>query len=93
MTIEVPANLLCDKKSVVKNSSIPPSFLNKRHKAIYYHRVRGDHTVGFLLVVWIPGELKLTDLFTKTKMPGNTSYNLVESIVSNTASPIIGTDS
>ena len=37
---------------------------------------------------WITGEFKLADLFTKTTMPGNTMHNLVDSIVSNTASPI-----
>ena len=75
-------------ESILSNTAV----LNKRHNAIYYRRVRGDHTAGVLRVGWIPGELKLPDLFTKATMPGNKSYNLVESIISNTESPIIGTD-
>ena len=46
ISVEGPSEIFCDNVSVVKNSSIPPSFLNKRHKAIYYHRVRGDNTRG-----------------------------------------------
>ena len=43
---------------------------------------------GILRVGWIPGEFNLVELFTKTTMPGNTRHNLVDSIFSNTASPI-----
>ena len=74
--------------SVVKNSSIPKSALNKRYNAICYYRVREDQAAGILRVGWIPGECNLSDLFTKTTMPGNTRYNLVDSIFSNTASSI-----
>ena len=73
---------------VVKNSSIPTSVLNKRHNAIYYHRVREAQAAGILCVGWIIIEFNLADLFTKTKMPGNTRHNLVDSILSNTALPI-----
>ena len=78
----------CDNMSVVKNSSIPTSALNKRHNVIYYHRVREAQVACTLRVVWIPGEFNLADFFTKTTMPGNTRHNLVDSIFSNTASPI-----
>ena len=43
---------------------------------------------GILHIGWIPGEFNLVDLFTNTTMPGNTRHNLVDSIFSNTASPI-----
>ena len=43
---------------------------------------------GILHIVWIPGEFNLVDLFTNTTIPGNTRHNLVDSIFSNTASPI-----
>ena len=44
----------------------------------------GIHWVG-----WIPGEFNLEDLFTRTKMPGNTRHNLVDSVLSNKAPPIV----
>ena len=86
--VEGPAEVFCDNMSVVNNSSIPTSALNKGHSAIYYHRVREDQAEGILRVGWIPGEFTLADFFTKTTIPGNTRHNLVDSIFSNTASPI-----
>ena len=46
------------------------------------------HYSGVIRFGWILGEFNLADLFTKTTMPGNTRHNLVDSIFSNTASPI-----
>ena len=34
-----PKTVLCDNKSVVTNSSVPVSVLNKKHNDICYHRV------------------------------------------------------
>ena len=86
--VESPAEVFFDHVSVVKNSSIPTPALNKRHNSICYHRVRESQAAGILRVGWIPGEFNLADLFTKTTMHGNTSHKLVDSIFSNTASPI-----
>ena len=74
--------------SVVKNSIIPTSLLNKRHTAICYHRVMEARAAGILRVGCIPGEFNLSDFFTNTTMPGNTRHNLVDSIFYNTSSPI-----
>ena len=38
--VEGPAEVFCDNMSVVKNSSIPTSALNKRHNLICYHIFR-----------------------------------------------------
>ncbi len=38
--IDGPAEVFCDNKSVVTNSSVPASVLNKRHNPICFHRVR-----------------------------------------------------
>ena len=35
--IDGPAEVLCDNQSVVTNTSVPASVLNKRHNAICYH--------------------------------------------------------
>ena len=90
LTVEGPVEVFCDNKSVFKNLSIPKSILNKIHNDIYYHRVRGDHTADVLQVGCIPGEIYLAYLFTKTTTNGNKRHNLVESIFSNTVSPIVG---
>ena len=74
--------------SVVDNSIIPTSALNKRHNFICYHRVREAQAAGIIRFGWIPGEFNLADFSTKTKMRWNTRHNLVDSIFSNTASPI-----
>ena len=94
MSFGVPGNgsaeVFCDNKSVVKNLIIPTSVLNKKHSTICYHMVREDPAEGVLRVGCIPGEFNMSDLFTKTTIPGNTRHNLVDSIFLNTASPIGG---
>ena len=67
--------VFCDNMSVIKNSSINPSALNKRHNSICYQRVMESQDAGILRVGWIPVEFNPADLFTKTKMPGNTKHN------------------
>ena len=81
---EGPAEVFCDNKSVVKNSSIPISVLNKIHNYICYHRLREAQSAGVFRFGWIPGEFNLADLFTNTTMPGNTRHTLVGSILYNT---------
>ena len=86
--------VFCDNKSVINNLIIPTSVLNKIHNAICYHRFRfrESQAAGVLCVGLIVGKFNLDDLFTKTKIPGNTRHNLVEYIFSNRASPIGGID-
>ena len=77
--------MYCDNQSVVTNSSIPTSMLNKRHNAICYHRVREAQAAGTIMVGWIMGEYNLADLFTKTTMTGDLKYRLVHNIFNNDA--------
>ncbi|GFH48949.1 hypothetical protein CTEN210_05425 [Chaetoceros tenuissimus] len=63
--IDGPTEVLCDNKSVVTNSSVPASTLNKRHNAICYHRVREEQACGMIKVLWIEGKYNLADLFSK----------------------------
>ena len=40
INLEGPADIYCENKSVVTNSSVSESVLNRRHNSIFYHRVR-----------------------------------------------------
>ena len=40
VNLEGTSEVYCDNKSVVKNSSVTASVLNKRHNSICYHIVR-----------------------------------------------------
>ena len=48
--LDGPTEVLCDNRSVVTNSSVPASTLNKRHNAICYHRVREAQACGMIKV-------------------------------------------
>ena len=63
--VVAPANLLCDNRGVVKNTSLPSSVLSKRHNAINYHAVREAAAAGILRVGKEDTETNIADLFTK----------------------------
>ena len=63
--IDGPSNLLCDNGSVVKNSSILSSTLNKKHSSIAYHMARWAVAAGEVCIGWINGQYNLADTFTK----------------------------
>ncbi len=48
--IDGPCDVLCANRSVVTNSSVSTSVLNKRHNAICYHRVREAQDAGVIRV-------------------------------------------
>jgi hypothetical protein len=54
-----------DNESVVKNSTLPHSVLNKRHNALSYHRVREAIAAGFLKFYHIRGESNPADILSK----------------------------
>ena len=85
-----PATVLCDNKSVVTNSSVPASVLNKRHNAICYHRCRESQAAQKIRVAWIPGEMNLSDQLTKTTMPANKKNAFVQEIFTNKATILDG---
>ena len=60
-----PANVFCDNRGVVKNSSIPESFLLKKHNLINFHAVREAAAAGILRVGKEDGQTNLADLLTK----------------------------
>ena len=60
-----PTKVLCDNESVVKNSSILASTLNKKHSSIAYHSVRWNVAAHVIQVAWINTHLNLADAMTK----------------------------
>ena len=60
-----PAHILCDNESVVKNSTLIESTLNKKHNSIAYHYVRWNVAAGSIIISWIKSALNLADAFTK----------------------------
>ena len=78
--IEGACDVMCDNRSVVTNSSVPTSVLNKRHNAICYHRVREGQAAGVIRVGWIEGKENVADLFTKTTLSNECKRNFVQSI-------------
>ena len=86
--IDGPADVFCDNQSVVTNSSVPASVLNKRHNAICYHSVREVQAAGIIRIGWIDGKFNLADLFTKTTLAGNVKHGLVMNIFNNVATPL-----
>jgi len=63
--IEGPANVLVDNDSVVKNSTIPSSTLQRKHNSICYHFVRESIAMKQICVTYIPSNENLSDMLTK----------------------------
>ena len=85
---EVPTDVLCYNRSVVTNSSVPTSVLNKRHNALCYHRVREAQAADIIRVGWIEREKNVADLFTKTTLSNESKRKFVQVIFDDIASPL-----
>jgi hypothetical protein len=78
--LEGPANVFCDNKSVVKNSSRPESMLKKRHNAIAYHWCQEAQAAGIIRIAFEQGKTNIADLFTKL-MPAMRLRELVNMVL------------
>jgi hypothetical protein len=63
--IDGSANIFCDNKSVITNSTIPTSTLKKKHNSIAYHRVREAVAAGILRIAKVHTNDNLADILTK----------------------------
>ena len=86
--VEEACDVMCDNRSVVTNSSVPTSVLNKRHNAICYHRIREAQAAGVIRVGWIEGKRNIADLFTKTTLSNEAKRTFVQSIFDNQVTPL-----
>ena len=60
-----PTHIMCDNESVVKNSTLVESTLNKKHNSIAYHYTRWNVAAGVVNISWITTLLNIADAFTK----------------------------
>jgi len=86
--IDGPCDTFCDNRSVVMNSSVPTSVLNKKHNSICYHRVREAQAAGIIRVGWIEGKFNVADLFTKTTLSNEAKRTFVQYIFNNQVTPV-----
>ncbi len=63
--LEGTANVFCDNKSVVTNSTVPTSTLKKKHNSIAYHRVREAVAASIIRIAKVHSKENLADLLTK----------------------------
>ena len=56
---------VCDNQGVIPNTSLPSSSLQKKHKAIAYHRVREAVAAQVIQVQHINGKENVADILTK----------------------------
>jgi hypothetical protein len=63
--LDGPAYLFGDNESVVTQSTIPHSMLNKRHNALSYHRVREAVASKMMYFIHIDGKQNIADCLSK----------------------------
>jgi hypothetical protein len=78
--IDGPANVFCDNKSVVTNSTIPTSVLKRKHNSIAYHRVREAVAAETLRIAKVDTKENLADLLTKP-LGGSHLKTLIQKIL------------
>ena len=78
--VEGPANVYCDNKGVVSNTSIPESTLTKKHNSINYHVIREAAAAGILRVAKENTLSNLADVLTKL-LPWSRKAELLSSVL------------
>ena len=63
--VDGPTNGFCDNDSVVKNSTIPQSTLQKKHNSVAYHKVRESVAQGSIRIAHEQGVHNLSNVLTK----------------------------
>ena len=78
--IDVPADVFCDNKTVVTNSSVTKSFLSENLNSICYHKVQKAQTAGTIRIGWIEGEYNKYYISTKIKISTKRRHELIGTI-------------
>ena len=75
-----PANVYCNNKEVVSNTSLPESTLSKKHNSINYHVIREAVAAGIMQVAKENTLSNLADALTKL-LPYLKKHELMQSIL------------
>jgi hypothetical protein len=67
VVLDGPALMLGDNMSVLLNTSVPSSVLEKKHNDIAYHRVREAIAAKVMRFAYIKSEENVSDILTKFK--------------------------
>jgi hypothetical protein len=81
--IDGPAMMFGNNKSVIINTTMPSSQLQKKHNAVAYHRVCEAIAAGIINFFHIPSVSNFTDILNKP-LSGGTFYNLVKPLLFRT---------
>ena len=90
VAIDGATHVYGDNMSVIKNTSLPESTLNKKSNAVCYHAVRESVAMGETLTTHIPGAENPADLMTKVLSGSKRQYlvrNLLHDIYDNDMLP------
>ena len=80
VSVDGPADVLCDNKSVVINLGVPESVFSEKHNSICYHRVQEYQTSGTIQVGWIESEYNKAYIATKTTISTQRRHVLIKII-------------
>jgi len=78
--VEVPAMVMGDNQSVITNSSVPASMLQKKSNSIAYHYTRERAAMGVVAMVYVHTSENLADMLTKTQA-GSVRLPLVKKVL------------
>jgi hypothetical protein len=74
VVLDGPALMLGDNMSVVLNTTVPSSVLNKKHNAIAYHRVREAIAARIMRFAYTKSKENVSDVLTKSLSNGKFHY-------------------
>ena len=80
LPIDFPADVFCDNKTVVTNSSVTKSFLSENLSSICFHKVHKAQTAGTIRIGWIEGEYNKYYISTKIKISTKRRHELIGTI-------------
>lgn len=63
--LDGPTNGFCDNESVVRNTTVPESTLQKKHNSIAYHKCRESVALGAIRIKHERGKFNCSDILTK----------------------------
>jgi hypothetical protein len=66
VSLDGPALILGDDRSVFLNTTVPSTYLKKKHNSITYHSVKEDIVARIMRFAYIKSEENISDAMTKS---------------------------